>query len=161
MDNNTLFFEFEEELFEGITKTSRRAERRKATAHHHHKLEKVASYYPSEDSDKKNLKKRCRESKRWYEYDDTRKDPARQELAEANKIAHYLELKSEFDRLVEAFLNKPSGITIVEDGNVFFDDFDEVFSFNTSTLSDEDLVFVDPHMMFDEAELEYFRSLNE
>ena len=151
----------EDLYFEGLTKTSRRAERRKATDHHHHKLEKIASYYPSEDSDKKNLKKRCRESRRWYEYDDLRKDPAKQELTEARKIADYIERKDAFDRLVEAFLNKSSDITIVEDGNVFFDDFDEEFSFNTSTLSDEDLVFVDPHMIFDEAELEYLRSLNE
>lgn len=83
---------------------NRRVIRRKATARKHQRLEKIASYYPSKDSDKHNLKKRCRESKAWYSYDDLRKDTEAEEIAEAWEVATYLERKADFDRLVEAFL---------------------------------------------------------
>lgn len=88
-------------LEDGTNKDRRRAERRKATARKHQRLEKIASYYPSKDSNKHNLKKRCRESKAWYAYDDLRKDTEADELAEAWEVATYLERRSQFFKAVD------------------------------------------------------------
>lgn len=88
-------------IVDGTAKDRRRADRRKATAHKHQRLEKIASRYPSKDSDKYNLKKRCRESKAWYAYDDLRKDTEADELAEAWKVATYLEQRQQFFKAVD------------------------------------------------------------
>lgn len=82
---------------------SRRATRRKKTAAKHHRLEKIASHYPSKDSNKHNLKKRCRESKAWYTYDDLRKDTEHEELREAWNIVSYEERRKAFFKEVDKF----------------------------------------------------------
>lgn len=88
-------------LVDGTTKDHRRAERRKATARHHKHLEEIASYYPSKDSNKKNLKKRLTKSRAWYEECDIRKDSAKQELTEAWNVVTYLEQRQQFFKAVD------------------------------------------------------------
>ena len=93
-------------LEDGTSKDRHRAERRKATAHHHKHLEEIACYYPSKDSNKKNLKKRCRMSKEWYADPDFRKDTERAELREAWNIVSYEERRKAFFKEVDKFLNE-------------------------------------------------------
>lgn len=95
-------------LEDGTQKDRRRAKRRKATAHHHQRLEDIFDIYNCTVKDGRlpNLKKRVRAAKSWSIYDDLRKDPAKQELAEARKIAEYIELRDKFLRLVDGYLTK-------------------------------------------------------